>query len=1654
METTVNTKLDFLSGGGKMGELIRAKDWSKNPLGTPDTWPQSLRTTVSLCIASNFPIAIAWGAQRVQIYNDGYLPITGDMHPTSMGQDFKECWLSAWPVIGEAFEEASLGETRFLENQQIFLDRYGYKEETFFTFSFSPILDETGGVGGLFHPIIEMTQQILAERRLTILRVVANCTLNAKTVKEASALIIDCLKDFELDLPFALLYGMPADGKKAQLQGSFGVEIHSPLAPAIINIEQSLKCWPIAEAIKTGKGLLVEEVAEIFGIVHCGPYPETPTQALVFPITIPSAAHTNYFLVVGVSSRRRLDEKYLSFYELLNASVTNALTKAIAYEEERKKAEALAEIDKAKTVFFSNISHEFRTPLTLMLSPLEELLNQQNSHFSESEKNNIETSHRNAMRLLKLVNTLLDFSSIEAGRQQAVFSLVDIVPLTKNLAANFRSVIEKAGLQLIVQADSFIQPVYVDQQMWEKIIFNLLSNAFKYTLKGKITIELTAEIDYAVLKIIDTGIGIPEDELPKMFERFHRVQHVSGRTFEGTGIGLSLIKELVHMHKGVIEVESKVNVGSTFTVKIPFGKEHIKTSQISQSENMSDQISSNMYVDEIEGILKAEKNLTSKLSNEKIGSDVPIILVVDDNTDMREHIRSVLSTNFNVITANNGLDALHKLKETIPALVLSDIMMPVMDGIGLLREIKNNQATSSIPVILLTARAGEESKIEGLETGADDYLVKPFSAKELLARIQAQIKIVKLRQSLEGNVRNLFMEAPAVICVLRGPQHVHELTNKMYLKLIGNRDVLGKSIREALPELEGQGIFELLDTVYTTGVPFIGNETPRQLDKGNGKLEEVYFNFVYQPAHNSDGEINGILVHGVDVTEQILARKKIKESEKRFSNLLMESPFAFAILKGKDMVVSLANDAIKSVWGKGSDIEGKSLLFLMPEIKEQGFAALLEEVYTTGKPFYGHEELVKLQRNGIWEDVYFNFIYQPYKETDETISGVTIIANEVTTQAIANKKIAVSEQRFKNLIHNASVAIVVLTGPEMKIEIVNKSWGNLIEKTPDELINQPVSNFMREIEAYYSPLLNKVYLTGEPLILYDSPYLVKKDDKIIEGFLHIFYEPYRNENGNILGVMIICQDVTETVLARKKIEESEAKYKSLIAASPIGIGLLMGRDLILESANQQYIDLIGKGSGIEGKKFTAIMPELVGQPYLKILNDIFTTGKSYQSLAYPVSVIRNGILQHEFYDINYTPLFDGEGNVYAILNIAKDVTVQTLSNKEIIASEEKFRNVLLQSPGLFVILKGPEMLIDFVNESVLHSWGRTKDIVGKTILEALPEIKDQAFPRLLAEVYKTGKNYFGKEEKAVIIKDGEPEDMYYNYVYQPIFQEDKIISGITIMAIDITEQVIARKKVEESEKLLEQKVIQRTIQLNEKNIELQKMNKELEAFTYISSHDLQEPLRKIQTFAGRIISHEKEHLSETAKDYFEKMNNAANRMRILIQDLLAFSRLSTSERKFEHTDLNTIIEDVKEELAGKNATIISEEICEVNIIPFQFRQLMYNLVSNALKFTKPDVVPCIIIKSSTGKGSKMNNKKLLPDKEYCYITISDNGIGFNNEYSEKIFEVFQKLHSKDEYAGTGIGLAIVKKIIDNHNGIITAEGELGKGATFHIYIPN
>ncbi|TWR24705.1 response regulator [Mucilaginibacter pallidiroseus] len=875
----------FLSGGGEMGKLIRSMDWSTTALGPVENWPQSLRTSVSLCLSSTFPILIAWGPETIQIYNDSYRPICGAKHPESMGMNFRICWETALEVVGDAFSRGEQGEGTYINDQRMFLDRYGYLEEAWMTFSFAPIRDESGGVGGIFHPITETTVKMLSARRTQALRDLGAALGKAKSIQDIGAITTERYNDYLLDIPFMLVYQLDHQTDTAKLISAAGVASGNSLTPETIYLNNNT-FWPFAEVRSSGGILEVKELTTKFGDLTCEPYPEAPHSAMILPIRISGQDDVFGFIVAGVSSRRALDTDYINMYDQLANTYNTAVSNVYAYEQEQKRAEALAEIDRSKTAFFSNVSHEFRTPLTLMLGPLEDMLSQ--SSLPANFKAPVESTHRNALRLLKLVNNLLDYSRVEAGRAQAAYQPVDLSELTADLASSFRSIIEKAGMELTVTT-GLRSTAYVDKQMWEKIVLNLLSNAFKYTLRGRIDVTLSQEGNAAVLKVKDTGVGIPEKELPHMFERFHRVENSAGRTHEGTGIGLSLVNELVHLHGGQIAVESVEHDGSTFTVSIPLGKAHLPQEHVLEASKDTDSAAlKGAFIQEAFSLLQegaqtelgADAATTTGDVTAHQDFSIPAdtcILIVDDNADMRAYLKRLLEPYFTVQIALNGADALMKIHEMQPDLVLSDIMMPVMDGKAMLEQLRLRPNTSRLPVIFLSARAGEEARIDGLEAGADDYLVKPFSAAELLTKIRAQIKITKARSYAEQQLRNLITEAPVAIAIYRGKEHTIEMANERMLHYWGRTatEVTGKTLVDATPELATQGFYEIMDSVFNTGERYVSGEVPVIMMRAD-KQKTQYINLTIEALKEDNGRVSGLMAVAADVTEQVAARKELE----------------------------------------------------------------------------------------------------------------------------------------------------------------------------------------------------------------------------------------------------------------------------------------------------------------------------------------------------------------------------------------------------------------------------------------------------------------------------------------------------------------------------------------------------------------------------------------------------------------------------------------------------------------------------------------------------------------------------------------------------------------------------------------------------------
>ena len=788
----VNDEPSWLSGGGEMGALIRSMDWSATPLGPPTGWPQSLRTSVSLCLSSTFPILIAWGPDDIQIYNDAYRPICGDLHPKSMGAPFKEVWASALPVVGDAFDRAHRGEGTYIRDQRMFLDRYGYLEEAFMTFSFSPIRDESGEVGGIFHPISEATATVLNARRTQTLRDLSVALADARTVGDIAHGIADQHPAMTLDLPFVLLYQHDPDSGKLLLRGGAGLEQHRALAPRVAALDDS--CWPFARAAQAGAQRVDGLAARLRG-ASCGPYEQAPDAAMVLPLTLPGQQALYGFVVAGASAARALDADYLHFFEQLGAAVNTAVGNVVAYEKEQRRAEELAQIDRAKTAFFSNVSHEFRTPLTLILGPLDDALADRDAPLPPGQRRRIDVTHRNALRLLKLVNSLLDFSRIEAGRVQATYVPTDLARLTGELASVFESAMARGGLAYEIDVEELGEPAWVDRDMWEKIVFNLLSNAFKFTLAGSVRVSLRRIDGMARLSVRDTGSGIPEAELPRVFERFHRIEGTPGRTFEGTGIGLALIQELVRLHGGTIAAHSVLGEGTRFDVDIPFGHAHLPAERIAGGEAAAEKDGAGrMGAAFVEEALRWLPEDETPAAPRQAGSGLlradgalPRILVADDNNDMRAYLKSLLEPHAEVAVCADGEAALALLQRDPPELLVSDVMMPRLDGFGLIAKIRATPALRHLPVMLLSARAGEEAKVEGLQAGADDYLVKPFAAAELLARVRRQIELGRERrlqlQALsmrESYFRSLIDIAPVMLWTTDNDGYCTYLSRRWY----------------------------------------------------------------------------------------------------------------------------------------------------------------------------------------------------------------------------------------------------------------------------------------------------------------------------------------------------------------------------------------------------------------------------------------------------------------------------------------------------------------------------------------------------------------------------------------------------------------------------------------------------------------------------------------------------------------------------------------------------------------------------------------------------------------------------------------------------------------------------------------------------------
>lgn len=884
-------------------------------------------------------------------------------------------------------------------------------------------------------------------------------------------------------------------------------------------------------------------------------------------------------------------------------------------------------------------------------------------------------------------------------------------------------------------------------------------------------------------------------------------------------------------------------------------------------------------------------------------------------------------------------------------------------------------------------------------------------------------------------LQDFFMKAPFALCVFEGEDCVVSLLNEMCCAVMdkNENEAIGKNLFDLVPRTVALGFSKIINTIFNTRQPYYGNEYPVNYFI-YGEEYNRYFDFVFQPKFDTANNVTGIIAIAIDVSDKVIARKKIEKSA------IENSLLAAIVHSSEDAIIGKTLDGIITNWNPGAqklfgftaeEMIGQSVTKIIPKDRLSEEPAILSRLEKGEVVEHFHTK--RMAKNGDLLDI--SLTISPIRDNEGKIVGASKIARDITKEKQVQEKLNSTKDQLELSISAGNIGIW-----NLNLNSNHLQWS----KQQCEIYGIAENEFEQTLDAFWKFVHPEDRLQlqedAEEILKIRKSELVQQfritradgTERWIESRSRTQYnsqgEPEFNTgiNIDITSEKLFSREL-EAKVSERTLELTRQKdfNETIINSTP---DLITAYDpecrfIVFNKACEDFFSI--KQADVIGKVYTDLFPKAKGKQGHKDLLSALN-GETIHNAVYHSPVTG------KFYENYISPLRDECGKIYAAVAIAHDITDYLHAGEQIRQSEEKFKALFSAAPLGLVLSEIPSGKIVDVNEIYCETIGYTKqECINKTSLE-LNLVDGNDRQKIVDELEKNG---FVKSA-SVDIRTKSGKIMPVLNSIETIFIGDKkyLLSAI----IDITERRNAERKMEE------------------KNIELQNVNKELEAFNYISSHDLQEPLRKIQIFAGRIIATEKEQLSETAKGYFNRMNEAAVRMQTLIQDLLRFSSLANTEHKFEIIELTKIINEVrkdfKETLEEKNATILTGHMCEVNLIPFQFRQLLENLIGNSLKFSRPGIEPEIEITSKIIDAAYLN----LPYRDngnWCHIIYTDNGIGFEAHYSEKIFQVFQRLHSKEEYSGTGIGLAIVKKIIDNHNGKISATSEPGKGARFDIYIP-
>lgn len=731
---------ELFAGDGDVLAELRGRDWHASLLGPVSGWPGELRTAASICLHSQFQMAVLWGEQFVYLYNDAASGLFGDKHPWALGQPVEAVWPEVWPTIGPMLESVrASGKATRSDDLLLVLERNGGTEERYLTFSYSPVFLADGSVGAIFVTFIDTTKRVLAERRQRVAADLATQAALRGNADDPLGPVRAALARHPYDLPLVALV-VVAPGQAPVLSFVTGLEAPLPAQAQAILLDDAARCLASAKLELFDAGPLMALAGT------CGPWPLPPRQLAGLPFRRGGEDGPAGVVLLGLSPYIQFDAPHRDFIESVAGQLTHALAIAEADGAEARRRSAMAELEHSRTQFFASASHELRTPLTLILGPLGMLLDQHGGALPQAMREPLEMAYRNAQRLHKLVASMMDFAIIEAGSLPLALAPVDAGAVTAEIASLFRSAVEGAGLDFLVDCGAADGLVLLDRDMWEKIVFNLLSNAFKYTPSGRIALQLARDGGTLRLTVTDTGIGVAPDEAARIFERFYRSPHAAGRS-EGTGVGLALVQELVRLHGGEVTVSSAPGTGACFTVTVPWRQAAAPhpTAVSGRGGHWR-----NGFAAELECFHEPlpERGLARDPGAAgQPGPDAMRVVVVDDDRDIARYIARLLEGSCSVVAAHDADSGMAAIRSACPDLVLLDLMMPGADGFELVRRIRAEQPIHTVPLVVLSARAGEEARLEALLAGADDYLAKPFSARELIARVRGHVQMARVRRA-------------------------------------------------------------------------------------------------------------------------------------------------------------------------------------------------------------------------------------------------------------------------------------------------------------------------------------------------------------------------------------------------------------------------------------------------------------------------------------------------------------------------------------------------------------------------------------------------------------------------------------------------------------------------------------------------------------------------------------------------------------------------------------------------------------------------------------------------------------------------------------------------------------------------------------------